>query len=120
MIDLKPFFDRAKADSDEVIRLQNELNMLFNNGTDEGIQAAIDLQPALDTATEKAAQSNKLYISMRNADNATSTAAPLFVAETNTQEEEHEETKPLTLAAFNALDPRDRMKYVRAGGLIDG
>ena len=52
MTDLKPFFDRAKADSDEVIRLQNELNILFNNGTDEGIQAAIDLQPALDTATE--------------------------------------------------------------------
>ena len=120
MTDLKPFFDRAKTDSDEVIRLQNELYTLFNNGTDEGIQAAIDLQPALDTATEKAAQSNKLYISMRNADNATSTAAPLFVSETNTQEEEQEETKPLTLAAFNALDPRDRMKYVRAGGLIDG
>lgn len=119
MTDLKPFFDRAKADSDEVIRLQNELNTLFNNGTDEGIQAAIDLQPALDTATEKAAQSNKLYISMRNADNATSTAAPLFVAETNTQEEQ-EETKPLTLAAFNALSPKERMKYVRAGGLIDG
>ncbi len=119
MTDLKPFFDRAKADSDEVIRLQNELNTLFNNGTDEGIQAAIDLQPALDTATEKAAQSNKLYISMRNADNATSTAAPLFVAETNTQEEQ-EETKPLTLAAFNALEPKDRLKYVRAGGLIDG
>lgn len=120
MTDLKPFFDRAKADSDEVIRLQNELNTLFNNGTDEGIQAAIDLQPALDTATEKAAQSNKLYISMRNADNASSTAASLFVAETNTQEEVQEETKPLTLAAFNALDPRDRLKYVRAGGLIDG
>ena len=57
---------------------------------------------------------------MRNADNASSTAASLFVAETNTQEEVQEETKPLTLAAFNALDPRDRLKYVRAGGLIDG
>lgn len=120
MTDLKPFFDRAKADSDEVIRLQNELNTFFNNGTDEGIQAAIDLQPALDTAIEKAAQSNKLYISMRNADNASSTAASLFVADATTQEEVQEETKPLTLAAFNALDPRDRLKYVRAGGLIDG
>ena len=120
MTDLKPYFDRAKADSDEVIRLQNELNTFFNNGTDEGIQAAINLQPALDTAIEKAAQSNKLYISMRNADNASSTAASLFVAETNTQEEEQEGEKKLTLSAFNAMSPRDRMKFVKAGGKIEG
>ena len=43
MTELKPYFDRAKADSDEVTRLQNELNTQFESGTDEGVQAAINL-----------------------------------------------------------------------------
>lgn len=120
MTDLKPFFDRAKADSDEVVRIQNELNSFFNNGTDEGIQAAIDLQPALDAAVAKADASNKLYISMRNADNTSSSAAALFVQDKTTEQQEdgQEDDKKMTLAAFNALAPRDRMTFLRAGGSI--
>jgi len=116
MTDLKPYFDRAKADSDEVVRVQNELNTFFNSGTDEGIQSAIDLQPTLDAAVEKADKSNKLYISMRNADHASSNAASLFVNNEQTEQAEHEDEKKLTLDAFNALIPQDRMKFVRAGG----
>lgn len=119
MTDLKPYFDRAKADSDEVIRLQNEVNTLFNSGTDEGIQAAIDLQPALDAAVIKADGSNRLYLSMRNADNTSSSAAALFVSETNGNEQQ-EVDKTMTLAAYNSLSPKERMKFVRAGGkLVD-
>lgn len=118
MTDLKPYFDRAKADSDEVTRLQNEVNTLFNNGTDEGIQAAIDLQPTLEAAVAKAEASNKLYVSMRNADNNASNAAALFVTENSNDEREDE--KKMSLAAFNAMPPSDRMKYVKAGGKIEG
>jgi len=118
MTDLKPYFDRAKADSDEVIRLQNEVNTLFNNGTDGGIQAAIDLQPQLEAAVIKADGSNKLYVSMRNADNATGSAASLFVSEKGSEDDEGEKT--MTLAAYNDLPPKERMKFVRAGGkLVD-
>ena len=118
MTDLKPYFDRAKADSDEVTRLQNELNAQFNSGTDEGVQAAIDLQPALEAAIIKAEQSNKLYLTMRNAENNTSNAASLFVSAND--EEEQEDEKKITLAAFNALPPRERMKFVKADGKIEG
>lgn len=118
MTDLKPYFDRAKADSDEVNRLQDELNTQFSSGTDEGIQAAIDLQPSLEAAIVKAENSNKLYLTMRNADSNTSNAASLFVS-TNV-EEEHEDEKKMTLAAFNAMPPRERMKFVKAGGKIEG
>jgi hypothetical protein len=117
MTDLKPFFDRAKADSDDVIRLQNELNTLFNNGTDEGIQAAIDLQPSLDAAVIKAENSNKLYISMRNADHTSSNAASLFVADGGDEQPE-EESKEMKFADFQALSPKDRLAFVNAGGTI--
>ena len=118
MTDLKPFFDRAKADSDEVVRLQNELQTLMDNGSDESIQSAIDLQPTLDAAVEKANQTNKLYISMRNADHTSSNAASLFVSSEQTEEAQHEDEKKLTLAAFNALVPQKRMDFVRAGGQL--
>jgi len=119
MTDLKPYFDRAKTDSDDVIRLTNEVNILFNNGADEGIQAAIDLQPALDAAVTKAEGSNKLYIAMRNADGATSNAASLFVSSDASHEEAQEDEKKLTLAAFNALVPKERMKFLEAGGRLE-
>jgi aspartate aminotransferase-like enzyme len=116
-MDLKPYFDRAKADSAEVIRLKNELDTSFNLGTDEGIQAAIDLQPQLEAAIVKADQSNGLYISMRNADNAASNAASLFVAETNEQDEEGG-SKIMNRTAFIALTPAKREDYLKQGGKI--
>jgi len=118
MTDLKPYFDRAKADSDEVTRLQNELNAQFNSGTDEGIQAAIDLQPALEAAIIKAEQSNKIYLTMRNADNNTSNAAALFVSENS--DDPSEDEKKVTLAQFNAMSPRERLKFSKDGGKIEG
>lgn len=119
MSDLKPFLDKAKADSEEVIRLQNEVSTLFNNGTDEGIQAAIDLQPALVAATAKADESNNLYLAMRNADQNSGSAASLFVSAPGKEEEPAEEKK-MTLAAFNAMPPRERLKFSKAGGRLEG
>lgn len=118
MTELKPYFDRAKADSDEVTRLQNELNAQFESGTDEGVQAAIDLQPALEAAIIKAKQSNELYVTMRNADNNTSNAASLFVSADNNEGREDE--KKMTLAAYNAMPPRERLKFSKAGGILEG
>lgn len=118
MTDLKPYFDRAKADSDTVASLQNEVDTLFNNGTDEGIQAAIDKQPALEAAIEAANASNKLYISMRNADHNTSNAASLFVADANSEPEIETVENVKTFSEFNALEPKDRLAFVNSGGRI--
>lgn len=120
-MDLKKYFDRAKADSDEVTRLQNELDSLFNNGTDEGIQSAIDLQPALEAATKKAGESNKLYLSVRDAANLSGNAASLFVNSNPEDEDENGDgdEKVMSLAAFNALSPKARLSFSKAGGRIE-
>lgn len=118
-MDLKKYFDRAKADSDEVTRLQNELDTEFNSGTDEGIQKAIDLQPALEAAVKAAEASNKVYLSMRDAANLTGNAASLFVSGNPDEEDEDGEGgKVKTLAEFNALSPRERLAFAKAGGRI--
>ncbi len=118
-MDLKKYFDRAKADSDEVTRLQNELDTEFNSGTDEGIQKAIDMQPTLETAVKAAEASNKVYISMRDAANLTGNAASLFVSgDPEEDEEDAEGEKVLSLAEYNALHPRERLAFAQAGGRI--
>lgn len=118
-MDLKKYFDRAKADSDEVTRLQNELDTEFNSGTDEGIQKAIDLQPTLEAAVKAAAESNKLYLSMRDAANLTGNAASLFVSgEPEEDEEGAEDDKVKTLAEFNALSPSERLAFINASGRV--
>lgn len=118
-MDLKKYFDRAKADSDEVTRLQNELDTEFNLGTDEGIQKAIDLQPALETAIKTADASNKVYISMRDAANLSGNAAALFVSGNPDEEDEDgEDDKVKTLANFNALSPVERLAFINAGGRV--
>lgn len=116
-MDLKVYFDRAKADSDEVTRLQNEVDTLFNNGTDEGIQSAIDLQPALEAAIKKANESNKLYLSMRDAANTSGNAAALFVS-TPEQPEEPEKDKVVNRAAFFAMQPAAREAFLKSGGKV--
>jgi len=116
-MDLKVYFDRAKADTDEVTRLQNEVDTLFNNGTDEGIQAAIDMQPALEAVVVKASASNKLYISMRDAANTSGNAAALFVA-TPEQPEEPEEDKVANRADFSAMKPAQREAFLKRGGKV--
>lgn len=118
-MDLKKYFDRAKADSDEVTRLQNELDTEFNSGTDEGIQKAIDLQPALEAAVKKANESNSLFVTLRDASNFTGNAASLFVSgDPDEDEEDAEDDKVKTLAEFNALSPRERLAFSKAGGRI--
>lgn len=118
-MDLKKYFDRAKADSDEVTRLQNELDTEFNSGTDEGIQKAIDLQPALEAAVKNAEASNRVYLSMRDASNLTGNAASLFVSgDPEENEEDAEDEKVKTLAEFNALTPKERLAFSKAGGRI--
>lgn len=116
-MDLKKYFDRAKADSDESVRLQNELDVLFNDGTDEGIQAAIDLQPSLEAATKKAQESNRLYLSMRDAANMSGNAASLFVTDPE-QSAEDEGDQVMNRAAFTALSPAQREAHIKRGGKV--
>lgn len=118
-MNLKTYFDQAKAASDAAVVLKNQMDDLFNNGTDEGIQAAIDLQPQMEAANKKADELNRLYLSMRDADQVASNAAGLFVADAETEQAEQADEKKMTYAAFQALDPAERMKFIRAGGEIE-
>jgi hypothetical protein len=120
-IDLKPYFESARAASDEVQRVMAEMNAAFSDGTDEGKQKALDLRPALDAAQKAAEEANALYISMRNASSETQDAAKNFVPASMTRPEvgaAASAVKEMTRAEFTALDGAARMAFIRNGGKV--
>jgi len=122
MATLKPVLDAAIAADNDVKRILNEMDIAFNEGTEEGKQKALELRPALDEAKTKAEKANELYVSMRDASLISDNAAALFVPPPDpaTQEPKDDNPKALSLPEFQALTPAARMKFVKRGGKVTG
>jgi len=118
VIDLKPYFDAARAADDEVQRIMNDMNQHYTAGTEEGKQAALDLRPALAEAKEKAADANKLYLSMRDAAATSNSAAREFVPATDHLKETGDPAKEMTRQEFDALNAAAKVKFIKAGGAV--
>lgn len=116
MIDLKPYYDAARAADEEVQRIMDEMNAAFLEGTDEGKQRALDLRPALDEAKKSAKDANDLYLSLREAASQGSGAAREFVPVAENLGGQH--AKEMKRKEFLALEASARMKYIKAGGLV--
>lgn len=119
MANLKQYFDNAKTASADLATLKNEIETLYNSGNEEDLAKAVELSDSLDAATKKANDLNKLYISMRDAEDVSGSAAPLFVSDPGEDDEEDETGKVKTLAEFNDLAPRARLAFAKAGGRIE-
>lgn len=118
-VNLKQLFDNAKSASDDLARLTNEINTLYNSGSEEDLAKAVELSDSLDAATKKANELNKLYLSMRDAENQQADAASLFVNDEGTPEEtEAAEKNELTRAEFNNLTPSARLAFAKRGGKL--
>jgi hypothetical protein len=116
MAQLKQIFDQAKSASDDLAALKNEIETLYNSGSEEDLAKAVTLSDSLDAATKKANDLNKLYLSMRDADNTATSAASLFVSDPESPEEEAAESvKPITRGEFKALTAVEREKAVKSG-----
>jgi hypothetical protein len=121
MLDLKPLYDAARADSDKMQTILKDMETAFAEGTEEGKAKALELRPALDQAKIEAEQANQLYISMRDAASVSDQAAKLFVpagSVTNPSGADATTAKEMTRAAFEGLDAEAQMKFMKAGGKI--
>lgn len=117
MIDLKPYFDAARAADEDVQRIMNEVHAHFEEGTEEGKQAALDLRPTLDEAKAKAEEANKLYLSMRDAAAVDSHAAKEFVPVSDNLPQV-ENKREMKRRDFLALDASARMQFIQGGGAV--
>ena len=117
MLDLKPYFDAARAADDEVQRIMNEMNAAFLEGTEESNQKALDLRPTLDEAKKKAEDANALYLSMRNAANVSDGVAKNFVPVSDGSLPA-DQAREMKRGDFLALDAAGRMKFIKDGGKV--
>jgi hypothetical protein len=121
MPNLKPYYDAALAADAEVKRILNEMDTLFNDGTEDGKTKALELRPALDEAKNKAEQANKLYVSMRDASLENDNAAALFTspADPAAKSDQEQHPKVIKRAEFDALDVAARMAFMKSGGKVE-
>jgi hypothetical protein len=121
MSNLKPMYDAALAADAEVKRILNEMDTLFNDGTEEGKEKALELRPALDEAKYKAEQANSLYVSMRDASLTTDNSAALFTppADPATHDQKDENPKVMNRAAFKQMHPVEQAKFITGGGTVE-
>lgn len=119
-VDLKQFFDAARASSDEVERIMAEMNAAFSEGTEEGREKALALRPGLEAAQKKAEEDNALYLSLRNGAGAVDSAARQFVpVEAVPMGDGGAEKKnTITRAEFAEMSAADRMEFVKGGGKL--
>lgn len=123
MPNLKPYLDAAIAADTKVKSILSDMDAHFTNGTDEGKKKALELRPALDEAKSEAEAANQLYVSMRDASLINDSAAPLFTAPSDTAAtsqptDEGNTPKVITLQAFQALTPEDRLAFAKSGGTL--
>jgi hypothetical protein len=120
MSNLKPYYDAALTADAEVKRVANEIDTLFNDGTEDGKSKALELRPALDEAKNKAEEANQLYVSMRDASLVNDNASTLFTtpADPANTNPKTEGSKEINRAGFQALSPAARMAFIQAGGKV--
>ncbi len=120
MPNLKPYYDSALAADAEVKRILNEMDVAFNEGTEEGKKKALELRPALDEAKTKAEGANQLYASMRDASLVNDSMASLFTTPPDPANNDQEDKSPKVInrAGLKALSPVAQIAFFRAGGKV--
>ncbi len=121
MLDLKPYHDAVIATDAEVQRIANEVDAHFQEGTDESKNQALALRPALDEAQNKADEALSLYESLKKAARP-SDVAKNFVPVSTTQPDPETPEAPkgiMKLPEFQNLIPAERMKFIKAGGVVE-
>jgi len=119
MLDLKPYFDAVIAADADVQRVAAEIDALFRSGTEETMQQAIALRPALDQAQNKHAEAVTLYEAMQKA-NRPNDAAKNFVPVSSTQAEAVGQQQPSTIKRqeYDRLSLVERERFIKSGGTV--
>lgn len=121
MTDLKPYYDRVLNAQAAVQAVVNQIDAAMKLGTKEGEDQALALEAQLDAATAAAESAQTFYNKLLNA-TKTSNVVQNFVPITDTQndpDEQPEDVKVMKLSAYQALDPKARLAFAKAGGKLE-
>ncbi len=117
-MDLKPYYDAVNTANADVQRVAHAIDALFNEGSEESKQKALEMRAALDDAQKKADDAAALYDALKKANRA-STVAENFVPTSTAAAAAAEQPSVMKRAEFEKMTPKERMAFAKANGMLE-
>lgn len=119
-MDLKAYYDDAVAKAEKVQQVAAEIDSHFKDGTDEGKQKALDLQPKLDEAQAAADEAMAFYEKMQNATRPNDVLKNFIPAsETDADPEEGSQPSVIKRVDFDEMPLIDQANFIHSGGTVE-
>lgn len=118
MTQFKNAYDLVNARSQKVKELALEIDAKLGQGSDEAIQEALDLRPALEEAEQKLNEAQELYQQLQNSAKKADDVAALFVPVSEEAAKAAGESKTMNRQAFDALSPVEKVEFMKNGGQV--
>ena len=117
-VNLKAFYDAAKAADEKVNEVMSAMTAAFEEGTEEGKQKALGMREALEAAKTESKQTNDLYVTMRDAQADSDEHARKFVPVNQAAAKASAPSKTMTRTEWQALSFGERRAFFSDGGQI--
>ncbi len=117
MTTFKSAYDLAQKRVQAVNEKAQEIETLLG-GTEEDVNAALALEPALDEAQAEAQKALDLYNKLTKAGDLAESAASLFVPVSEAAGEAGSAKNTMTREEFDGMSINDRTKFMLNGGRV--
>lgn len=118
MTQFKNSYDLVNARSQKVKELALEIDAKLGQGSDEAIQEALDLRPALEEAEQKLNEAQELYQQLQNSAKKADDVAALFVPVSAEAARVAGESNVISRDAWEEMTPKEQTAFVEKGGKV--
>ena len=119
MTQFKNAYDLVNARSQKVNELALEIDAKLGQGSDEVVQEALDLRPALEEAEQKLNEAQELYQQLQDSAKKADDVAALFVPVSEEAAKVDSRKDTLTRQEYQALSAAEQIAFVNKGGKIE-
>lgn len=118
MTQFKNSYDLVNARGQKVKELALEIDAKLGQGSDEAIQEALDLRPALEEAEQKLNEAQELYQQLQNSAKKADDVAALFVPVSAEAARVAGESNVISRDAWEEMTPKEQTAFVEKGGIV--
>ena len=117
MTTFKSAYDLAQKRVQAVNDMAQEIETLLG-GTEEDVNAALALEPALDEAQAEAQKALDLYNKLTQASNLAESSASLFVPVSEAAAESEAAKNTMTREEFDGMNTSEKAAFMKRGGKV--
>ena len=120
-MELKPYYDKVLSLQAKTQGIMAKIDDALKLGTAEGEEQALAMQGELEAALAEQEKAESFYATLLKGSKTATNPVKNFlpVDQKEIEEEEDKSPKVMKLPDFQALSPRERIAYVKAGGKVE-